>query len=289
MHMSMKDRMGLGNKSDIAVDQVDDNEASNVNSVEDLTNNNDIVDSDSDSDNVANIYMPDEEHGHKLTTHDHSYDLHEDHEDHDFSDGSAGDSDNSDDDREKWEDYNDISHNPDTSTQIINDLKKFRHTGIISHILGRIDDRRKNGKSIRHLTVALQKGITINWHLRLIQRAVTANRGGRTVLGSAHLIAMIRKLAAREYRKNIMLIEARQELRNQVFGLIKESKTEHFMTVVKVEELGMSHLTITAQSVAANRWKAMRHYVRLNASAPIFFYFFFGVLWFFGVKFNVWR
>tara|TARA_B110000090_G_scaffold6735_1_gene6960 strand:- start:795 stop:6233 length:5439 start_codon:yes stop_codon:yes gene_type:complete len=284
MHRSIKDCMELGKTSDVAVadaggdgdvdNDVDDHEDSSVNNVaEDLNSSNDssndIVDSDSDSDDVENNYMPDEEDDYGSTKHSNTHDhFHQNHEDNDLSDGSiSADSDNSDDDREKWENYNDITQNPDISTQIVNDLKKFRHTGIISHVLERIDKKRRNGKSTRQLTVALQRGVTKNWHLRLIQRAVTANRGGRTVLGSANLIGMIRKLAAREYRKHIMLIEARHELREQVFGLIKESKTEHFMTVVKVEELNMSHLTITAQSVASNRWKAMRHFVRLHASA----------------------
>ena len=181
-------------------------------------------------------------------------------------DSFSEESENSDEDLDTWEKYKAVTVRS-VQLKLLDELNAVKQTRIISQILGRIDKKRKNGRSVRKLSLTLQKGVTKNWHLRLIQKAVAANRFGLSMFGSANLIGSLRKLAAREYQKNIMLLKAREDLRNDVFGTVIQTKVEHSMTVVAVEELGMSHLTVTTHSVATNRWKALKHFVRLNQSS----------------------
>ena len=99
-----------------------------------------------------------------------------------------------------------------------NRIEAFRAATSVHNLLERIDKKREDGRSVRKLTSALLVGVEKNWHRRLILKASTANRGGRSSLGSAGLIASLRRLSQRNRHRDEMLIDARRDLRDEVFG-----------------------------------------------------------------------
>jgi hypothetical protein len=151
-------------------------------------------------------------------------------------DSMSESSDDSGQDIEKWEHYVHVKRdeeevmNKETRNMIRDDrikisaakernrLVAFRTVGTVYKLLERIDEKKKNRRSIRKLTSALLAGVKKNWHRRLILKATTANRGGRSSLGSAGLIASLRRLSQRKRHCDDLLMEARRDLREEVFG-----------------------------------------------------------------------
>ena len=144
----------------------------------------------------------------------------------------------------------------------------FQQTGSVLNVLERMEKQELAGLPVRRLQNVLLKGVTKHWHQITIIKAIAAKEGGAHRLGSAALIASIRKLACNKLSKTVALNKARLDLHSRVFENVKMMPAKYCMNVVPVPEMSLCHLALQKETAAQSRWSLVRHTVVSSAAKP---------------------
>ena len=166
---------------------------------------------------------------------------------------------------EHWLNFIDVNDVENTAIQYKH-ASLFKQTGSVLNVLERMEKQEVAGLPVRRLQNVLLKGVTKHWHKTTIIKAIAAKEGGAHRLGSAALIASVRKLVFNKLSKTVALDKAKLDLHSQVFENVEMMPAKYFMNVVPVPEMSLCHLTLQKETAAQSRWGAVRHTVVSSAA-----------------------